>query len=67
MGIGTPSRKSKIERIVFLLNPFQNRPRSGQKQEGLNKLHMIALPASNRGGITRAKRANQQGNKYPKR
>jgi hypothetical protein len=26
MGIGTPSRKSKIERIVKLLNSFDSRP-----------------------------------------
>ena len=60
--IGTPSKKSKIERIVFLLD-HHYRLRSAAVQENLDKLYVIALPASDRGGIARAKRANEQSNK----
>ena len=62
MGMGTPSRKSKIERIVLLLDR-QYRLALVRLQENLDKLYVIALPASDRGGIARAKRANEQSNK----
>jgi hypothetical protein len=62
MGIGTPSRKSKIERIVFLLDHSEPPPFFGGRED-LDKLYVIALPASDRGGIARAKSANEQSNK----
>ena len=68
MGIGTPSRKSKIERIVkassIRLIPVKT---VGGSEEPLNQLHVIPLPTTNGRRITRAKCANQESNKYPQR
>jgi hypothetical protein len=66
MGIGTPSKKSKIERIVIFPQSLWNLQLPGISRTRLEKLYVIAFPTSDGSGITRAKRTNEKGNKYPK-
>jgi hypothetical protein len=59
IGIGTPSSKSKMERIVDLPNRFSHH------QDALDDNNVIALPASDGGGETCAECTYQQGQKCP--
>ena len=64
MGMGTPSKKSRIERIVSLLNSFRaGQIRASTRATRLYEFHVIPLPAANCRGIARAKRADKESDK----
>lgn len=63
IGIGTPIRKSKIERIVD--PPFLPIKLPGITRNRLDCSHMIAFSAADCGSIACAERTNQQCNKNP--
>ena len=64
IGIGTPSRRSRIERIVKSPNLFRaGQIRALTRVTTLNEFHVIPLPAANCRGIARAKRADKESDK----
>jgi hypothetical protein len=60
IGMGTPSRKSRIERIVKVSYTRLTAVHIGAPTgvTRLNELHVIPLPTANCRGIARAKRAD---------
>ncbi len=67
--MGTPSIKSRIERIVSLLKTKLKTQlelkSSAPERPPLNDYDMIALPTSDSRGETRTKRADQESKECP--